>query len=140
MKALTRPLLLLAGHACVLLGLIGAFLPLLPTTPFLLLAAACYVRSSERHYRWLVGNRLFGPILRDWEERRGVTVRTKIIGLALLWTSLAYSAYRTDNRTVEWMLLGTGVGASLMILRLRTIPTRTERVEEIREGAGKGVT
>jgi uncharacterized protein len=132
MNALTRSLLLLAGHACIVLGFIGAFLPLLPTTPFLLLAAACYVRSSERHYRWLVGNRLFGPILRDWEEKRGVTVRTKVIGIALLWASLAYSAYRTENRAVEWMLLGTGIGASLMILRLRTIPARVAPADQAR--------
>ena len=60
------------------LGIAGIFLPLLPTTPFLLLAAACYVRSSPRLYRWLMNHRWTGEYIRDYREKRGLPLRTKI--------------------------------------------------------------
>jgi len=61
-----RALLWSAGSLCVALGVIGLFLPVLPTTPFMLLAAACYARASERFYRWLLTHRVFGPTVREW--------------------------------------------------------------------------
>jgi uncharacterized protein len=119
-----RILLLTAGHACVGLAVAGAFLPLLPTTPFLLLASACYLRASERHHRWLLENRVFGPILRDYQEKRGVTRRTKVIALMMLWASLTYSAYRLGALSptpLALVLFASGITLSLIILRLRTV-------------------
>jgi len=80
-----------AGITAVGLALLGVFLPLLPTTPFLLLACACFVRGSPRLHRWLLENRLLGPILIDYQVRRGMALRTKLVALALLWISLAYT-------------------------------------------------
>jgi uncharacterized protein len=116
-----RFLWLIGGHFCVALGIVGAFLPLLPTTPFLLLAAACYVRGSQRHYQWLMNNRLLGPILRDYQTKRGVTLKTKIVALSLMWASLLFSMTRTDKRFVEIVILVTGFLVTAIILRLRTI-------------------
>jgi uncharacterized membrane protein YbaN (DUF454 family) len=72
----------IAGCACVALAFVGIFLPLLPTTPFLLLAAFCFSRGSARLHQWLLEHRTMGPIIRDWKERRAIRPRVK--GLATL--------------------------------------------------------
>ena len=110
-----------AGHAFVTIGVVGMFLPVLPTTPFLLLAAACYVRASERHYRWITEHRIFGPIIRDYRERHGIRLRTKIVALALLWLSLGISMYRVRYAALDVLLVVIGVVATVMILRIRTL-------------------
>ncbi|MGD2064395.1 MAG: YbaN family protein [Nitrospirota bacterium] len=79
---MVRALLIVLGFLCVGLAAVGIALPGLPTTPFLLLAAACFARSSERFYQWLLGNRVFGPMIRDWRETRSMSRRSKAIALA----------------------------------------------------------
>jgi uncharacterized membrane protein YbaN (DUF454 family) len=120
-KRALRPLLIAAGTAFVGLGILGLFLPVLPTTPFLLLAAACYARSSERFYRWLLTNRWFGRYIRNYREGRGIPLRHKVLTLLLLWAALGYSAWSAVP--VVWakgVLLGVGVGVTLHILRVKT--------------------
>lgn len=87
---LHRPLLLAAGLLFLALGAVGVFLPLLPTTPFLLLAAACFSRSSRRMHAWLLRNRLFGPVLRDWEQRGAIARRTKWFASVLMLGLISY--------------------------------------------------
>jgi uncharacterized protein len=87
---LHRPLLLAAGLLCLAIGAVGLFLPLLPTTPFLLLAAACFSRSSRRMHAWLLGNRIFGPILRDWAERGAIAPRIKWLASVLMLGLISY--------------------------------------------------
>lgn len=77
-----RALLILLGFLFVGLAALGIAVPGLPATPFLLLAAACFARSSERFYGWLLGNRVFGPMIRDWRETRSLSRRSKAIALA----------------------------------------------------------
>ncbi|MEW6309223.1 MAG: YbaN family protein, partial [Bacillota bacterium] len=91
MRPVTRWLLLAAGSVALALGVLGLFLPLLPATPFLLLSAACYSRSSERFYRWLVNHRVLGTYIRNYVERRGVTMRAKLYTLGVLWTTMLIS-------------------------------------------------
>jgi uncharacterized membrane protein YbaN (DUF454 family) len=79
-----RWLLLGAGFAFVGLAALGAALPVLPTVPLLLLAAACFARSSSRFYHWLLTNRLFGPLIRDWRETRSIPFRAKVSAIALV--------------------------------------------------------
>ena len=74
----------LVGLALVGLGVLGLFLPLLPTTPLLLLAAACFARSSEYWHRWLLNHRIFGPIIHNWQERRCIPLRTKLVSMLLV--------------------------------------------------------
>ncbi len=76
--------LIALGTLFVGLGLLGAVLPLLPTTPFLLLAAACYARGSVRFYRWLLNNRLFGPSIRAWRRDRTMPVKAKRTAIILV--------------------------------------------------------
>ena len=73
------------------LGVIGVFLPLLPTTPFLLVSAGCFAKSSEKWHRWLLSNRIFGPIIKDWQEKKYISVSTKIIAISLVVLSGGYS-------------------------------------------------
>jgi uncharacterized membrane protein YbaN (DUF454 family) len=86
-----RWLLIAAGTVCVALGVIGVFTPVLPTTPFMLLAAACYARSSERFYRRLVGSPTFGPTIIEWQRHRSIPYRTKIYAIVLMSATLGTS-------------------------------------------------
>ncbi|MFH0931814.1 MAG: YbaN family protein, partial [Candidatus Zixiibacteriota bacterium] len=78
-----RGALIITGTFFVGLGVLGIFLPLLPTTPFLLLAAACYARSSKRFYNWLLNNRWFGSYIKDYKEGKGVPSKVKAISISL---------------------------------------------------------
>jgi uncharacterized membrane protein YbaN (DUF454 family) len=114
--------LLLAGFLCLALGLVGIVVPLLPTTPFLLLAAACFLRSSERMHRWLVGHRVLGPYLRRDAGGAGMSRATLVVLLVLLWTSLALSAFLAVPPGLGWvrlLLLAVGVGVTAFLLRAR---------------------
>ncbi len=92
LSVLKKWLLIAAGTVCVSLGIIGIFLPVLPTTPFLLLAAACYAASSDKFYRWLIGNRWFGSYIRNYREGKGISIKVKVISVASLWITIGYSA------------------------------------------------
>jgi uncharacterized membrane protein YbaN (DUF454 family) len=84
-----RILFAVLGTLFVGIGVVGAFLPVLPTTPFILLAAACYARASERFHGLLLNSRLFGPSLREWQRHRSVPRRTKYLAIALMLASFA---------------------------------------------------
>jgi len=90
---LLRIILVLLGTISVGLGILGIFLPLLPTTPFLLLAAFLYARSSQRFYDWLLNNRWFGSYIRNYRERRGISVKIKILAISTLWITISISAF-----------------------------------------------
>jgi uncharacterized membrane protein YbaN (DUF454 family) len=109
------------GVIAVLLAILGIFLPLLPTTPFLLLASACFVRGSERLHRWLLGNRLFGEYLRNIEEKRGIPRKSKAVALCLMWASLGISIWTMRPLPLKAMLVAIGIGVSLWLLRMKTL-------------------
>jgi len=92
LKKIVGKLLIVLGHICVGLGAIGIVLPLIPTTPFLLLAAACYARGSERFYNWLLNNKYFGSYIRDYREGRGIPLKAKITAIILIWVTIGLSA------------------------------------------------
>ena len=111
--------LILAGCACLGLGVMGVILPILPTTPFLLLAAICFAHSSERFYVWLLTNRFFGQYIRDWRENRGLTVATKLWVIFVLVATIALSAfYFVPFVPVQAGLIAIGLGVSAYIWRL----------------------
>ncbi len=115
--------LIAGGLLSVALGFLGIFLPLLPTTPFLLLAAACFCRSSERLYRWLMNHKWFGPIIRNYREHRAIPLKAKIITLVMLWLSIGYSAFFVIELVwVRVLLLVIATGVTLHVGRLRTLP------------------
>jgi uncharacterized membrane protein YbaN (DUF454 family) len=114
-----RPLLLLTGWLAVALGLLGIVLPLLPTTPFALLAAACLTRSSPRGHRWLLATRLLGPALADWQAGRGVPLRARLVALALLWPWILIAMAATAAPSpLRSLLPAVAIAVSVMVLGL----------------------
>ncbi len=117
-----RALLIALGSFFVAVGMIGIFLPLLPTTVFFLIAAACYARGSQRAHRWLTTNRFFGRYLRHYQEEHGATLGTKIVTLTSLWGGLALAAYVVTPPLWGYAILATiGLGVTMHLLRLRTL-------------------
>lgn len=86
-----RVLLVIAGSLCLVLAVVGVFTPVLPTTPFVLLAAACYARASTRFHGWLLANRTFGPLIREWERYRSIPRRTKLLAISMMAATLSVS-------------------------------------------------
>jgi uncharacterized membrane protein YbaN (DUF454 family) len=122
MAPLRKALLMAVGILSVGLAITGLFLPLVPTTPFLLLAAACFVRSSDRLYRWLVTHKWFGPYIRNYREHKAITLRAKVVTLLLLWGTVGYSTVLvTDSLFVRVTLLLIALGVTLHMLRLKTV-------------------
>ncbi len=91
--AVVRTLYLIAGVFCVLLGLIGIILPLLPTTPFLLVAAFCFSRSSERLHQYLLNNRFCGKIISDWESDGIIPKKAKILATSMMLIMVSYPLF-----------------------------------------------
>jgi uncharacterized membrane protein YbaN (DUF454 family) len=111
-----RSALVVAGSGFLVVGLAGVFLPVLPTTPFLLLAAACYARASRRFYNALLNSRLFGPAILEWQQHRTIAWRTKLAAIALMALTLATSIVFFVEETwlrVALALLGLVLGAWL---------------------------
>jgi hypothetical protein len=119
---LVRAALIVLGTLFLATGAVGIFLPLLPTTPFFLLSAACYARSSKRFYHWLLYNRLFGSYIRNYREGKGIALKVKVLTLALLWGTIIYSAFFVvDALYWQIILLVIAVGVTLHILKTRTL-------------------
>jgi uncharacterized membrane protein YbaN (DUF454 family) len=115
-----RRLLITAGTLCTGLGIVGVFVPILPTTPFLLLAAACYMRSSERFYQWLISNRLFGAYVRNYIEGRGMPIKIKIFTILLLWLTIGLTiAFGVQNTIVRIVLVCIAIGVTVHIGLIR---------------------
>lgn len=99
---IVRYVLWLTGALALVLGILGLFLPVLPTTPFVLLAALCWARASPRFHARLHGHRLFGPILRDWENRRAVPRRAKYLAFGMMTASCLLLWWRFGLHTWWW--------------------------------------
>ena len=118
-----RPLLAAAGLFFTALALLGIMLPVLPTTPFLLLAAWCFARSSPRLYDWLHENRLFGEYLRRYRNGEGLPLQVKVTTISLLWLTLGFSAaWAWPQR--PWLagalgLIGAAVTAHIALIKTR---------------------
>ena len=129
---------LLAGLGCIstALGIVGIFVPLLPTTPFLLLAAACFIRSSDRLYQWLISNRWLGAYIRNYREHRAITLRAKVVTLGLLWLTIGYSTWAVARGVLlRVLLVAIAVGVTVHVLRLKTLTREMlARAEEERAG------
>ena len=118
---LKRVVLTGTGTLCVALGVIGMLLPLLPTTPFLLLAAACYARSSPRFYHWLLTNRWCGVYIRNYRAGHGLPRQQKILTLALLWATIGATAiFVVPLWWVRLSLLVIATGVTFHMIRIPT--------------------
>ena len=109
-----------AGSLSFGLGVLGIFLPLLPTTPFLLLTAWCWLRGSRRLHDWLLGHRIFGRHIRNYREGRGFSLRVKIATLALLYATIGFSMTQIPHTAIRVGLVLVAVGVTIHIRRLPT--------------------
>ena len=125
-QKLVKVLLLVAGTLSLALGTIGLIFPILPTTPFLLLSAACYLPSSERMHKWLLGNRWFGEYIRNYQEGRGIPAKTKILAMTVLWSAIIYSAFFVLDEILmaQIALLLIALGVTIHLIRLPTLKSQ----------------
>ncbi|MBV4484136.1 YbaN family protein [Pseudomonas sp. SWRI153] len=116
-----RYVLLIIGWLSVTLGVIGIFLPVLPTTPFLLLAAACFARSSPRFYQWLVEHPRLGPWIRDYLDGSGIPLMGKVYAIGLMWVSIVFSCYLVPIVWARGFMLISAVLVTVYIVRQKTL-------------------
>jgi uncharacterized membrane protein YbaN (DUF454 family) len=122
-ESLKKYLLIGLGSLSLALGAVGVAIPVLPTTPFLLIALFCYLRSSHRLYDWLIHHRLFGRYLYNYVTYRAVPRNTKIGAMIILWFGLITSMILVDKLFVRLILLAVGIVVSIHILLLKTLET-----------------
>jgi uncharacterized membrane protein YbaN (DUF454 family) len=114
-----RALFFVAGVASLGLAVAGIFLPVLPTTPLVLLAAACFARSYRPFHEWLVSHRLFGPMVREWHEHRSIPYRTKIFAIGMMASALTVSiVFFVDPPWLKAALAAFGVALAAWMYRL----------------------
>lgn len=115
-------LCIILGSLSLALGVIGIFLPLLPTTPFLLLSAALYFRGSPKLYEWLLAQKHLGPYIRNFRENKAIPLRAKIISVALLWATILYCIICVTNALwLRVVLAAVLVGVTAHILSFKTL-------------------
>lgn len=117
----TKMLLVVLGSLFVLLGIIGIALPLVPTTPFLLLAAVCYARSSGKCYHWLFHHKWFGEYLRNYRDGKGIPLKVKVSMLAFLWLTISLTAgFIVD---VQWLQIMLVIITAAVTVHMCYLPT-----------------
>ena len=120
-KKVVRALFFIAGSITLALGAIGIVLPVLPTTPFLLVSLACYLRSSEKMTHWMLTNKYFGKYIKNYKEGKGIPLKTKFFAISLLWITIIYSAFFIVPIWIVQIILFTI--ATLVTLHLVRLPT-----------------
>ena len=115
-----RAFFFFAGTTCLVLGAVGIVLPILPTTPFLLLALACYLRSSERMTHWMLNNKYFGKYIRNYRAGKGIPLKTKIIAITTLWITISISSIIILNLWIALVLFTIAVAVTIHLVRLPT--------------------
>ena len=120
-----RLIYLALGWAFVGLAGLGLFLPLLPTTPFLLLASSCFLRSSPRLQRWLANSRWFGPMIRDWDEHKALRRPVKVLAVAVVSAVLVLAAVRDLPWWVRTLIVALGLVGLVVVWRLPVVPAKS---------------
>ena len=111
-----------AGTLSLILGVVGIFVPLLPTTPFLLLTAALYFKSSPRLYDWLLRNRYLGIYIRNFREYKAIPLRAKIVSVVLLWATIGYCVLAVvEALWLRLLLAAIAVGVTIHIWSYKTL-------------------
>jgi uncharacterized membrane protein YbaN (DUF454 family) len=123
LSGIVRGILLAGGSVSLSLGILGVFLPILPTTPFLIVAGGCYVRSSDRLYRWLMGNRFVGKYLAGIARGKGLTLRAKVTTLSIAWLVLLASMLLARSLVVTAVLVTIGLLKTVLFFTI----IRTDR-------------
>jgi uncharacterized membrane protein YbaN (DUF454 family) len=121
LPAVYRYAYLISGFLLVGIGVLGIFLPILPTTIFLILASACFMKSSPKANEWLKNNRFLGAYLRNYQDKTGLSVTAKVLNISVLWLSISLSAYfLTDELYIRLLLLAIAIGVTIHLLMIKT--------------------
>ena len=113
------------GSVSLVLGIMGVFLPVLPTTPFLLLAAAMYMRSSQRLYNWLMSHKHLGAYIRNFREHKALPLRVKVVSVTMVWATLLYCAiFVAKELWMSAVFIAIAIGVTIHILSFRTLDGR----------------
>jgi len=116
-----RYLYLVSGTLLVAIGVIGIFLPVLPTTIFLILASACFVKSSPKAYNWLGNHKILGAYLKNYQDKSGLTIKAKVFNITFLWLMILTSAYFFTNEFfIRLLLFAIAIGVTIHILLIKT--------------------
>ncbi|MFC1995396.1 YbaN family protein [Chloroflexota bacterium] len=116
-----RRLLFIAGTLSMGVGILGILIPILPTTPFLLIAAACYIRSSQKFYNWLLNNRILGVYISNYMQGKGIPLKVKMFTVTLLWLTIGISVcFFAPNVIIRVILILIAVGVTVHIIRKKT--------------------
>ena len=129
-----RILLFTCGWLCVGLAALGVILPLLPTVPFLLLAVACFARSSERFHQWLLSHRIFGELIQQWQQTRSIPKKSKYLAVSTIVFSGGISLYALDNIMIKVALV---ILLSVPIVIILRLPNSEELVDASSNGRGE---
>lgn len=118
-----KPLLISFGFVTLALGIVGIFLPLLPTTPFLLLSAWAWAKSSTLFYGWLKRNKYLGTYISNYKEKKGITLSHKILTLTILWIGIGYAAiFVAKQLWLTVLLFAIAAGVTTHLLMLKKLP------------------
>lgn len=110
------------GIISLVLGIIGIFLPLLPTTPFVLLSAYLFAKSSTRLHYWIMNHKVFGDYIRNYNEDKSISMQVKIMSIGMIWSSMFISIFFVVNDILwlQLLLAGITVGVTIHLLLMKT--------------------
>jgi hypothetical protein len=115
-------LLIFFGTCSLIVGIIGIFLPILPTTPFLLLTAACYAKGSEKFYNWLLNHKWFGTYIKNYQEGNGIPFTTKLFAITVLWITIIFSTFIIiSNQLLQISLISVAILVTIHLLTIKTM-------------------
>ena len=117
-----KKFLVVLGFLSLAIGIFGIVIPLLPTTPFLLLSAACFLKGSDRMYRWLMNHKLFGDYIRNYREHKAIPLKTKVFAISLLWITILFSIFfMVESIYLRIMLAAIAIAVTVHILHFKTL-------------------
>ena len=116
-----RYLYFISGVLLVTIGVIGIFLPILPTTIFLILASACFIKSSPQANEWLRNHKILGMYIKNYQDKSGLTIKSKIFNITFLWLMISASAiFFTELWTIRFLLFAIAIGVTIHLLIVKT--------------------
>ena len=122
MKNLKKKIYICVGLLALGLGIIGVFLPVMPTVPFLLVALFCFERSSKKYHDMILNNKYFGKVLKDYYKGKGLTISVKIKAILFLSCGIGFSFYKVQHLHLRIMLVVIWLGVTIHIILLKTKP------------------
>jgi len=129
--AILSKILIFSGSFFLIIGIFGVFLPILPTTPFLLLTAACYAKGSEKFYNWLINNRWLGEYINNYLEGRGIPLNTKLFAITFLWVTIGFSTFIiVTNFLIQILLIIIAIVVTIHIITFKTLKKENKRKKQ----------